>query len=104
MESWIYRSGDIWLPKSTVKFLHTYVIGNDKTLFYINYWHGMHFLSGVLFGLFTGFQHPFVTYFLLHTVWELWQILIGMTNLNLRGIIDIGVDTCMGLIGLYLVS
>lgn len=101
-ESWVYRSGDIWLPEQTVKFLHTYVVGDDSTLFYINYWHGMHFLSGVLFGLFFKLQQPFLVYLLVHTLWELWQLSIGMTKQNLRGYIDILVDTCMGLAGLAL--
>jgi hypothetical protein len=106
-ESLMYKSGDIWLPKSIVEYLHTYVIGNDRTLFYINYWHGMHLLSGVLFGLFSLFiyhiQSPMYTYILLHTSWEFWQMYIGMTKTNLRGLIDISIDTLMGLFGLYLV-
>jgi hypothetical protein len=105
-ESWVYKSGDIWLPPKTVKFLHTYVIGNDSTLFYINYWHGMHMLSGVLFGLFHNyffhFHHPYFVYFVIHTLWEIWQLSIGMTKRNLRAAIDIVVDTCMGLFGLFL--
>lgn len=102
-DSFIYKSGDIWLPKNIVQFLHTYVVGNDSTLFYINYWHGMHFLSGILFGYFFSFfplQHPLYAYLLLHTLWEIWQLWIGMTRPNLRGIIDILVDTFMGLAGL----
>lgn len=104
--SWVYRSGDIWLPQETVEWLHTYVLGNDRTLFYINYWHGMHFLSGVLYGLFLLFykvDSPFVSYLVIHTLWELWQMWIGMTTPNLRGILDIGVDTAMGCLGLFLV-
>ena len=106
-ESWIYKSGDIWLPKSVIEYLHTYVVGDETSLFYINYWHGMHFLSGLLFGLLFlyiyRFQYPIYTYIFLHTLWELWQISIGMTETNLRGLIDIFVDTSMGLFGLYLI-
>lgn len=105
-ESWMYRSGDIWLPPQTVKFLHTYIIGNDTTLFYLNYWHIMHGMSGILFGFLTlvyRVSSPFVTYFVLHTLWEIWQLWIGMTKPDVRGIIDIGVDTLVGLLGLLLV-
>jgi hypothetical protein len=106
-DSWLYRSGDIWLPKPVVHGLDKYLVGNDRTLLYINYWHGMHFLSGVLFGLFqvylVSFQHPFYVYFFLHTVWEAWQLTIGMTKQNLRGLLDIAMDTMMGLFGCFLV-
>lgn len=106
-ESWIYRSGDIWLPKQVVNMLDTYIVGNKKTLFYINYWHGMHFLSGVLFGLFqvyvVSFQHPFYVYFFLHTLWEAWQLWIRMTKQTIRGMIDIAMDTAIGLFGCFLV-
>jgi hypothetical protein len=106
-ESWLYRSGDIWLPKTAVSYLNTYVVGNDRTLFYLNYWHGMHFLSGVFFALLQLFvvqvQHPFYVYFFLHTLWEAWQLWIGMTKQTLRGLVDIGMDTCMGLLGCFLV-
>lgn len=106
-ESWIYRSGDLWLPKRTVRSLDTYVIGDEKSLFYINYWHGMHFLSGVLFGVlhlfFLRVQHPFYVYIFLHTLWEAWQLWIGMTKPNIRGVIDITTDTCVGLFGLFLI-
>ncbi len=106
-ESWLYRSGDIWLPKQTVNYLNTYIVGNEESLFYLNYWHGMHFLSGVLFGLFHlfvfQFQHPFYVYFLVHTLWEAWQLGIGMTKENKRAIVDIFVDTCMGFLGCFLI-
>jgi hypothetical protein len=105
-ESWLYRSGDIWLPKETIKRLNLYIVGNDSTLFYINYWHGMHMLSGILFGFLLLFIHvkdPFVVYFLLHTAWEAWQLWIGMTKETLRSAIDILIDTCMGFLGVSLV-
>ncbi len=98
-ESWIYRSGDMWLPKPIVKFLDTYILGDKHSLLYLNYWHINHFLSGLLFGL---FQASFLLYFVLHTLWELWQLGIGMTPRSLRGFLDILMDTLVGLLGWYI--
>jgi hypothetical protein len=106
-DSWLYRSGDIWLPQPLVKVLDTYILGNDKSLFYLNYWHINHFLSGILFGLIHllvyRFSNPVWSYFLLHTLWELWQLYLTMTPRTWRGLIDIVVDTTVGLLGLYVV-
>jgi len=102
-DSWMYRSGDIWLPKPIVKALDTYIIGDSSTLFYLNYWHINHFLSGVLFAFVHLFVYrmpsPFLTYLLLHTLWELWQYGIGMTPRNKKGMLDALVDTVIGMLG-----
>ena len=100
-----YRSGDAFLPAPIVKFLHQYILGDDKSLYYINLWHGMHFLSGVLFGFFSvyfKFTRPYFYYLIYHTVWEIWQVYIGMTILDLRGKIDMVNDTVFGLLGVYI--
>lgn len=105
-DSWKYRSGDAFLPASTVKFLHQYIVGNDKSLYYINLWHINHFFSGVLFGLFHLYLYkvssPILFYIVIHTLWELWQLYIGMTVADLRGSIDILNDTVFGTLGVYL--
>jgi len=106
-DSWLYRSGDLWLPKPFVKTLDTYIVGNDKSLFYLNYWHINHFVSGLLFGLvslllYRG-SNPLLIYFILHTLWESWQLFIGMTPRTFRGLFDIFVDTCVGLLGCFLI-
>lgn len=106
-QSFWYRSGDIWLPPDMVRFLHTYIVGSDRSLFYLNYWHINHFFSGVLFALFHSFvkpiPYPLLTYIALHTVWEAWQLSIGMTPRSARGALDILVDTVTGTLG-YLVT
>ncbi len=105
-DTWIYKSGDLWLPKPIVDLLHMYIIGDDTTTFFFTIWHIMHFLSGVFFGVvyrFFPFPTPFVWYFILHTVWEAWQIFIGMTPQTLRGAVDIVTDTSMGLLGVFVV-
>ncbi len=103
---WLYRSGDLWLPKPIVQALDTYIVGSNTSTFYLNYWHINHWLSGVLFGLFLRMyplSNPFGVYILLHTLWEFWQLSIGMTPRNLRGALDILVDTTVGVLGLWIV-
>lgn len=60
-DSLAYRSGDAFLPKKVVNMLGTYIVGDDHTLFYLNYWSIIHFSSG--FGyqkhkLWTGTDYP----------------------------------------------
>ena len=104
--SWKYRSGDAFLPDPVVKFLHQYIVGNDKTLYYINLWHINHFFSGVFFALIHLYIYkvssPLLSYLVIHTLWELWQLYIGMTVPDLRGIIDILNDTVFVTLGVYL--
>ena len=106
-ESWIYQSGDIFLPKEVRKILETYWIGGPKTIFYVTNWTFMHMLSGVLTAHSISVWFPkaplFWTGFVLHTLWELWQMTIGMTKFkSLRGQVDVVVDTISFLIGMYL--
>lgn len=92
-----YASGDLFLPKEVRTILETYIIGNDTSLFYITLWSFMHMLSGFLFRF---INNSLVNYIIVHTVWEIWQIYIGMTHVDtLRGKIDVVVDTVMGIIG-----
>jgi hypothetical protein len=106
-ESWIYRSGDFFLPKSVRQVLATYWIGNDKSIFYITNWTFVHLLSGVLTAHSLSKWFPSLplvwTAFVVHTLWELWQMSIGMTKFEtLRGQVDTVVDTIAFLIGVYL--
>ena len=107
----IYSSGDVFLPDSVKKFLSTDLIGSSKHTFYISIWSIVHFLSGIFIGLFYFFmewnvQTYMLNMFALHTIWECWQILIGMSNpyiLTGRGnLVDIVVDTVMFMLGAYL--
>jgi hypothetical protein len=102
-QDWFYRSGDLFLPKRYVDLLDTYIVGSDTSVFYINYWTILHFFSGILFAVLTPspVDIPF-QFFVLHTIWELWQIIIGMTPMNLRGFVDTIMDTIAGLLGVYL--
>jgi hypothetical protein len=107
----LYRSGDLFLPDSVNKFLSTDLIGSSRDTFYISGWSILHFLSGVFIGFFYLFMKWNVrTYilnmFVLHTMWECWQILIGMSRpytLTGRGnLMDTVVDTVLFMIGAYI--
>jgi hypothetical protein len=101
----LYRSGDVFLPLPARVFLETYLIGNDRSLFYITYWSWVHFGSGVLTAWILLSYYPrwnfYLTGFVVHTLWEFWQIFIGMTPWKtLRGQVDIAVDTAMFMLGM----
>lgn len=107
----IYSSGDVFLPDNIKKFLGTDLIGSSRDTFYISVWSIVHFLSGIFVGFFYFFmkwnlQTYMLNMFVLHTIWECWQILIGMSKpymLTGRGnLVDIVVDTLMFMLGAYL--
>jgi len=107
--SLLYRSGDVFLSSGVRKFLETYHIGNSKSLLYVTNWSFVHFLSGIFLGWILISYFPDWNYYFsglwIHTVWELWQILIGMTKIyTYRGMIDVGVDTLFFMIGLLVYS
>ena len=96
----LYRSGDVFLPLPIRKFLETYLIGNERSMFYITYWSWVHFGSGMLTAWILATRYPgwdlYWTGFVIHGVWELWQVFIGMTPWRtLRGQVDVVVDTVM---------
>ena len=99
-DSLLYRSGDAFLNSKTVKFLGTYILGNDKSLYYINLWSLVHLLTGYIFFQVFG-DRPYKALFV-HIPWELWQMLIGMTKLDPRGMIDSLNDTAFFMVGFYL--
>ena len=103
----LFRSGDLFLPNNLVGMLNTYLVGDDTTLFYVNIWTILHFSSGILIGFLLVFYKSASTYFwtgfLIHTAWEIWQIIVKNTPIQtLRGQIDILTDTFAFLIGMYL--
>jgi hypothetical protein len=103
----LFRSGDLFLPFAVRRFLEQYSVGSDTSLLYINNWSIVHLLSGVLTAyvlLRIGSQKDlYVQALLLHTSWELWQILgkntlIGTT----RGQLDVLMDTAFFMAGVWL--
>ena len=112
MPTWddiIYRSGDVFLPKSVRTILETYLIGNATSKFYVSVWSLVHFLSGVLtawmlLNYFPTFSF-YKTGFWIHTAWEYWQIFIGMTKYyTFRGALDVVTDTAFFMGGMLFFS
>jgi hypothetical protein len=81
--------------------LERYWIGDDTSTLYITNWTFVHFLSGVL----TVWLFPSLSVwgaFWLHSLAELWQILIGNTPWwTTRGRVDVLVDTLFYMIGVW---
>lgn len=97
----LFKSGDFFLPRGIVDFLDKYIIGQDDSVMYINYWSIIHMLSGMLVTVVI--TDPLYA-LLIHTLWELWQIFIKMTHLNKRGVIDISIDTVMFMLGFFILK
>lgn len=102
-EDILFKSGDLFLPKSVRSLLEYYYVGNDKTVFYITNWTVIHFLSGILFAYlfkFFSIAEILISTFLVHSIWELWQIYGENTKIStLRGQVDVLVDTIAYMIG-----
>ena len=100
-KSYVFRTGDLLLPDKIVKILDQYIIGSDHSIVYINYWSVLHFISGIFVYLFL--TRKWNNAIIIHTIWEMWQIAIGMTKYKTnRGIIDISMDTIVYMVGFLL--
>ena len=106
----IYSSGDVFLPENIKAILGTDLLGDSKKTFYVSGWSIVHFLNGILFGyLYIYFKGDPRFYmfklFIMHTLWELWQMLIGMSKpYKLTGrsnAIDTVLDTVFFMMGAY---
>jgi len=109
----LYSSGDVFLPDKFKKILMYDIIGSHKNTFYVSGWSIIHFMSGLIFSvlyLFFNFniKNYFKNLFILHTCWELWQILIGMSKpykiTGSSNIIDTIIDTVLFMISVYIVK
>ena len=110
----IYKSGDFFIPPSIKKMLDRSIYRTSNYSFYIEVWHILHFISGLLLGLIYikfGYGRNFTKYlwdlFIIHTIWEYWQVYIGMSHpLRLtynNNLLDIIFDTFVFMFGSYLV-
>jgi hypothetical protein len=106
----LFNSGDVFLPMRVKSVLNTYLYNTPNHSFYINGWSILHLLSGILFGaiyLFLGKEESLFYFHLLilHTIWELWQVFIGMAKPWRRtgdsNLIDSVVDTGLFMMGAY---
>ena len=109
-ESLLYRSGDFFFGPETRRFLHTFLYGSYETPIYITYWSVLHFISGILVALALRIyaphiQHPYSVGFAGHTLWEGWQVYIGMARpwnwKGHNGFTDLIMDTALFMAGMY---
>ena len=109
----VYSSGDIFLPEKIKKLLVTDLIGTSTKTFYVSGWSIVHFVTGIIFGylyLFFNYYNLFyiIRLFIIHTMWEFWQTLIGMAKpYKLTGrsnLIDSIIDTVFFMLGVYIVN
>jgi hypothetical protein len=108
----IYNSGDVFLPEKVKYILGMDLIGSSKNTFYVSGWSFVHLMNGIIFGyLYLYFKGDsrlyFYKLFILHTLWELWQMLIGMAKpYKLTGrsnLMDTVMDTLFFMLGAYIV-
>lgn len=112
LQNIIYNSGDAFLPVKVKNILGIDLIGTSKKTFYISGWSILHLINGIIIGYIYlyfkgGSKSYFVRLFIIHTIWETWQILIGMSKpYNLTGrnnLIDTVMDTIFFMLGAYIV-
>jgi len=107
--SFLRDSGGLFLPKPLQDFLGTYVVGDDSSTFYLTLWSGLHFVSGLAVTLYLSTviknRHLLVAIyaFILHSLWEIWQLLITSTPRTTRGYLDLFVDTVLFMLGVIAV-
>ena len=112
LQNIIYSSGDVFLPEKVKNILGTDLIGSSNKTFYVSGWSIVHLINGLIIGyIYLYFKWDIRLYalklFIIHTIWELWQVLIGMSKpYKLTGrsnLIDIIMDTIFFMSGAYIV-
>ena len=112
LKKMLYDSGNVFLPDNIKQILTYDVIGSHKKTFYISGWSIIHFINGLIFGylyLYLHFDKKYyiINLFVLHSIWELWQITIGMSRpYSLSGrsnLIDTIVDTILFMTGALII-
>ncbi len=99
------NSGDLFLPPRIQAFLQTHLIGTPTSAFYITYWSILHVLSGICLAILmkrylrVSLSMAFIIAFVIHTLWEAWQVLITRTPNTIRGKVDTVVDTVLFMTG-----
>lgn len=104
MKDFLTRTGDLLLPRPVLDVLEIYHIGGPKSLVYVTNWSIVHFVSGLLTGYLLLQYYPRYNYywagFVIHTIWEIWQLVVNNTPYTIRGMIDIGMDTVLFMAGM----
>lgn len=107
----IYKSGDFFVPQSVKKILDTLLYKSSNYSFYVEIWHIVHFITGFLLGviyIYIGYNIKtyYLNLFIIHTIWEYWQVYIGMSKpLRLtyhNNLFDILFDTVIFMVGSYI--
>lgn len=113
----LLHSGDIFLSPKVNKFLLTDLVGNKNETFYISNWSLVHLITGIIFGYIVNeylvletstllIDNYYFKMFILHTIWELWQVFISMSNpfklIGHNNLIDTIVDTLLFMLGAYI--
>lgn len=103
--------GDLFAPDWMNQLLGTYIIGDEKSVFYIWLWSVNHFLSGMFLAVVLRhyttltLEQRYMVGFQLHNLWELLQIVVENTELStLRGQIDLIMDTIIFMVGMVIVE
>lgn len=100
------RSGDLFLTGPIKKFLDIVLIGSYESGWYISNWSIMHMISGIIIGNYLKiYKNPYIYGLIFHTIWEIWQIVIGESKGHKKltgksGLIDTIVDTLFFLLGM----
>lgn len=96
-----WLGGDALWPEPFRTLFYGYLIGDDHSLFYVNYWTVIHFVTGLFLGWW-GLVETGWGAFLLHLGWEVWQLVVGATRATLRDLLDVLLDTGVFMLGWYL--
>jgi hypothetical protein len=110
-QSLLFRSGDAFMSKSIRKWLETFIIGDYSSCIYITYWSVVHLISGILTYVclqlyLPNIRYPYLVGLLIHTIWEMWQVFIGMSYPTMvsghNGMIDTLMDTILFMVGMLI--
>lgn len=106
----LFSSGDVFLPQRVRDFLGTFLYKSPNFVFYIQWWTIVHFINGIIFGflyLYLGYskQNYYISQLVIHTLWEMWQVFIGMSKpwmlSGRNSLVDTMVDTSVYMIGAF---
>jgi|UniRef100_A0A6C0IUK2 hypothetical protein len=90
------RLSDAFLPKLITDFLYTKYVKVFDT--YINGWSFMHLLSGIIVSM----KYDWHAALLIHTLWELFQAIIGDNDPTLETLVDVPLDTLFFMFGWWI--
>lgn len=110
-KGYLFRSGDLFFSDRIRAFLETFIYGSYNGTFYLTYWSILHLISGIfiayIFKNYYTIKNPYWIGFWIHNLWEIWQILIGMSKpFKLTGqnnIVDTILDTLLFMLGMWIV-